>query len=48
MQCFGDCNNFGQDYVTCTLGNLKETFEFDDICQSKVESKVKDFLDVVF
>ena len=37
MQCSGDCNKFGQDYVTCTLGPLTGTFEFDDICQSKVE-----------
>lgn len=37
LQCSGDCNKFGQDYVTCTLGPLKAIFEFDDICQSKVE-----------
>lgn len=37
LKCAGDCNKFGQDYVTCTLGPLTGTFEFDDICQSKVE-----------
>ncbi|MBO4583215.1 MAG: hypothetical protein J5714_04145 [Alphaproteobacteria bacterium] len=32
LHCSGDCNKFGQDYVTCTLGDLKAIFEFDDIC----------------
>ena len=34
IECAGECNKVPgtQDYVTCTLGKLKGTFEFDDIC----------------
>lgn len=34
LNCWGDCNQLpgSQDWVKCELGNLKTTFEFDDIC----------------
>ncbi len=42
IKCSGDCNGPGkQDYVTCTLGDLKATFEFDDICEGNWKQKAK-------
>lgn len=38
LKCTGDCNPLpgSQDYVSCTLGDLKATFEFDDICDKNI------------
>ncbi len=42
MKCSGDCNGPGkQDYVSCTIGGLQATFEFDDICEGNWKQKAK-------
>ena len=43
LKCSGDCNPIPgtQDYVTCSLGNLKAKFEFDDICDGQYGKKAK-------
>lgn len=46
IKCSGDCNGPGkQDYVACTLGDLKATFEFDDICDKTPISDAIDWID---
>ena len=43
FKCAGDCKGTGQDFVTCTFGNSKGTFEFDDICDGNWKQKAKSF-----